>query len=193
MAHGEGSLLIDSCPTNRLGAAPSTDLSLRYGQWSRGWRFGLAFLIAGLASLVVTGCSSTSRVSPRYVVIQQAWELEIGDFVAGYQVTGSLGDISIHLKGHAVRAPFAGEIEPAEIATSCVYFSTPEVPAYLFRLCGLRHPRLGPILPGNVIGSGEFLHFATLRRQPDGSWAIVEPSSNVLERALRSPARPSLH
>ncbi|MBD0266806.1 MAG: hypothetical protein ICV77_00795 [Cyanobacteria bacterium Co-bin8] len=141
-----------------------------------------------LWGLVVTvgGCRSASVPAPRQVMLQQSWELEPGDVVGGYLVTASLGDISIYLKGHRLRAPFSGDIEPAAAGVNCIYFSTPEIPAYLFRFCGLRRPHLGPITLGEVMGSGEYVHFATLRRQPDGTWAIVEPSSNVLERALQS-------
>lgn len=122
---------------------------------------------------------------PRHIPIQQTWELEPGDEVGGYEVIGSLGDVSIELNGGAVRAPFAGDVE-AITQHNCIVFSSPEVPAYLFRLCGLRNPHLGSVAMGSVIGKGDYLHFATLRRQPDGLWAIVEPSTGVLERALGS-------
>ncbi|NEQ31045.1 MAG: hypothetical protein F6K04_08580, partial [Leptolyngbya sp. SIO4C5] len=63
----------------------------------------------------------------------------------------------------------------------------PEVPAYLFRLCGLKNARLGDIKAGNQVGTGETLQFAALRKQPDGSWALVEPAVDVLERTVSSP------
>ncbi|HEY9762094.1 MAG TPA: hypothetical protein V6D07_06185 [Trichocoleus sp.] len=117
-------------------------------------------------------------------MLQQTWELKPGDEIEGHQVAASLGDVSIALKGNALRAPFMGEVELAASGVRCIYFSTPEIPAYLFRFCGLRRLQLGPVSSGEVIGSGEYVHFATLRRQPDGSWAFVEPSRSVLERAL---------
>lgn len=145
----------------------------------------LVAIALGTVSLLI-GCQSQSVVPTRQVAIQQGWELETGDLVAGHLVTASLGDISIRLNGDAVRAPFSGEVELAADAPECVYFSSPEVPAYLFRFCGLRRPKLGPIDLGAVMGSSQIVHFATLRQQPDGTWAIVEPSSHVLERALQS-------
>ena len=132
----------------------------------------------------ITGCSSQSSAPPRYISLQQTWELQPGDHIAGHLVSASLGDVTIELDGSAVHAPFDGEVEPAAQA-HCVFFSSPEVPAYLFRLCGLSHPQLGQLKLGQVIGKGDYLHFATLRRQPEGTWAIVEPSSNILERALQ--------
>lgn len=138
------------------------------------------------AVVLLTGCQTQPAVPTRQVAIQQGWELETGDWVGGYLVTASLGDVSIRLNGDMVRAPFSGEVELAADAPGCVYFSSPEVPAYLFRFCGLRRPKLGQIQLGAVMGSSQIVHFATLRRQPDGTWAIVEPSSHVLERALQS-------
>lgn len=171
------------CSLRALGFYPAEFLA----KWKL-WLSGLTALLLGVLP-VLSGCRSSSTTAPREVSIQQAWELEPGDVVAGYMVTASLGDISIQLNGDAVRAPFSGEVELAANAAECIYFSTPEVPAYLFRFCGLKRPRLGPIPLGNVIGTGRMVHFATLRRQPDGTWAIVEPSNSVLERALQPIVR----
>ncbi|NJL88087.1 MAG: hypothetical protein HC886_22345 [Leptolyngbyaceae cyanobacterium SM1_1_3] len=132
----------------------------------------------------LSGCQMKASVPPRSVPVQQTWELQLGDRIAGYFVSASLGDISIELDGAKVYAPFPGDVEPTDIEY-CVVFSSAEVPAYLFRLCGLRRPKLGSVSQGEAIGSGRYLHFATLRRQPDGTWAIVEPSSSVLERILQ--------
>ncbi|MEB3269543.1 MAG: hypothetical protein VKJ09_13445 [Leptolyngbya sp.] len=144
-------------------------------------------LVAAIAlgvGLSLGGCQGAPVPPPRQIRIHQAWELQPGQMVAGFRVAASLGDISIDMAGASVKAPFIGEVEPAALAPDCVFFSSPEVPAYLFRYCGLRHPHLGPIQPGEAMGSAKILHFATLRRQPDGTWAMVEPSSNVLERSL---------
>ncbi|MBD1915917.1 MULTISPECIES: hypothetical protein [Cyanophyceae] len=133
------------------------------------------------------GCGRLTPTVPRQIVLKQTWEIESGDRVAGQLVTGSLGDISIRLEGAKLRAPFTGQVELAAKGFNCIYFSTPEVPAYLFRYCGVSHPPLGPIEAGDVMGRGRYIHFATLRRQPDGSWAMVEPSDRVLERSLNRP------
>ncbi|ASC73141.1 hypothetical protein XM38_041030 [Halomicronema hongdechloris C2206] len=149
----------------------------------------------GIALLaLLSGCQATPTAPPaRHVVLQQQWELDRGDRVAGYLVSAGLGDVSIELGGDSVHAPFDGEVAPAAGQPSCVYFSSSDVPAYLFRFCGLRRPHLGTVRYGDTMGSGEILHFATLRRHPDGTWAIVEPSNNILERSLQPPlqsARP---
>jgi len=145
----------------------------------------------GLALLAwLSGCQTTSTAPPaRHVVLQQQWELDRGDRVAGYLVSASLGDVSIELGGDSVHAPFDGEVAPAADQPSCIYFSSSDVPAYLFRFCGLRHLHLGAVRHGDTMGSGNVVHFATLRRHPDGTWAIVEPSTNILERSLQAPLR----
>ncbi len=151
----------------------------------RRWqRFGILALTGWAASLTLTSCRDSAIATPRQVVIQQSWELAPGDHIEGFLVAAGLGDISLELKGAPVRAPFVGDVELAASDRQCIFFSSPEVPAYLFRYCGLRRPRLGPVKAGQTIGRSEYVHFATLRRQPDGTWAIVEPSKNVLERSL---------
>ncbi|MEO1402769.1 MAG: hypothetical protein AAFV72_16185 [Cyanobacteria bacterium J06635_1] len=144
----------------------------------------IAQLLWGMLCLVfLGGCQTAAEIAPRKINLQQAWELEPGDQVAGHLVTGSLGDISIDLGGKKVYAPFIGKLEPA-IQPHCVIYSTPEVPAYLFRFCGLKRSPVGNIKAGQSLGAGSYLQFATMRRQPDGTWIIVEPSTGVLERAI---------
>ncbi len=143
-------------------------------------------LLLGIA-LGLSACRSTPAPAPRVVQVQQAWELQPGSTVAGFPVAAGLGDISLTLGGAVVRAPFNGDVEPAAIAPHCVLFSSPEVPAYLFRYCGLGRSRLGPLEMGEAIGPAQVLHFATLRRQPNGTWAFVEPASTILERSLLPP------
>lgn len=142
------------------------------------------FCWIGLLLVLLSGCRMPSNsVPPRDLKVQQTWELQPGQDVAGHAIVAGLGDVSVALRGEAVRSPFNGEVQPATQA-NCVIFSSPEVPAYLFRLCGLRNPRLGRLKAGQKIGSGDYLHFAALRRQPDGTWVIVEPASTILERML---------
>ncbi|WP_026072652.1 hypothetical protein [Nodosilinea nodulosa] len=150
---------------------------------------GQLILGLGLGLLLATlgGCRSLTPVVPRQIVLKQAWEIESGDRVAGQLITGSLGDVSVQLQGTRLRAPFAGQIELAARGFHCIYFSTAEVPAYLFRYCGVRRPRLGQVEAGEAMGRGSQIQFATLRSQPDGTWAIVEPSDRVLERSLNQP------
>ncbi len=141
-------------------------------------------LIGILLSIVLTGCQKAPPDDGREIVVEQSWELDLGDAVEGFPVVGSLGDVSVYLKNSIVRAPFDGEVERSAIADNCIFFSSPEVPAYLFRYCGLKGINLGEVRQGKKMGKADYLHFATMRRQPEGTWAIVEPSRNVLERSL---------
>ncbi|MBW4520437.1 MAG: M23 family metallopeptidase [Scytolyngbya sp. HA4215-MV1] len=136
--------------------------------------------------VLLTGCSSQAS-NPPIVDIQlyQQWQLQPGDTIAGRSVTGGLGDISIELDGNAVYAPFDGKVDPTK--ANCVLFSSPDVPGYLFRFCGLTAPKLGDVLQGDPIGTGNHLEFAALRKQSDGRWAMVEPAKSILERTLRKP------
>ncbi|HEY9749986.1 MAG TPA: hypothetical protein V6C63_14975 [Allocoleopsis sp.] len=147
-------------------------------------RLGIAIAILVLLRL---GCSrqQTTEFTPKKIQLAQTWELQPGSAIAGYSVAGGLGDISIVLAGKSVFAPFAGSVQPYQ--GTCVLFASDEVPAYLFRLCGLKQPQLGDVRQGDVIGSGTYLQFAALRKQPNGTWAFVEPSRNILERTLKQP------
>ncbi len=134
---------------------------------------------------LVGGCANLMRppVQPLSIDIQQNWQLQPGQVVAGYPVLGGVGDISIELNNGTVYAPFDGTIQPN--GDVCVAFTSPEVPAYLLRLCGLRHPTVGDVREGQPIGRADTVQIAALRRLPDGKWTMVEPSSRVLERALK--------
>lgn len=143
-------------------------------------------LISGLlASVCLASCRGRPVSPPRHIKIEQTWEIVSGDWIQGFLVAASLGDISVQLNGAAIHAPFHGEVELSAMGESCILFSSPEVPAYLFRYCGVTHPQVGLIQPGEAMGRARFLHFATLRRQPEGTWVIVEPSTHVLEKSLR--------
>ncbi|MGD1928611.1 MAG: hypothetical protein ACFB12_06855 [Leptolyngbyaceae cyanobacterium] len=142
------------------------------------------FKLAGpLLLLGLTACTLTqAQVPPRNIPIHQNWVLQPGSKVGDFSVVGSLGDVSIDLDGHKIKAPFDGQVQPAE--HDCIAFTSPEIPAYLFRLCGVTRPRLGDVKAGTVIGRGDVLQFAAMRRQPDGTWAMVEPAIDVLEKTF---------
>ncbi|MGB3308313.1 MAG: hypothetical protein WA939_07000 [Nodosilinea sp.] len=155
------------------------------GQGKRGLSSRLGVLTLLLLG-GVWGCSSPSAdPGPRNVTLSQQWALQPGDRLAGYQVQSSLGDITLALRGKRVFMPFDGQVQPAEgNADLCVILSSPDVPAYLFRLCGLRQVKLGDRVQGDPIGSGDSISFATLRRQADGTWAMVEPAKEMIEQFL---------
>ena len=165
--------------TNMRATASSTSPCKKKWQNQPLPRWVGAILLGGWLS----SCSAHSAPAPRNITLQQQWTLNPGDAIAGHAITGSLGDISLQIKGAHVRAPFDGEVEPGEV-DGCTFFSTPEIPAYLFRLCGLERVNYGSIKAQKSIGKGEYLSFATLRRQPEGTWVIVEPARDVLEKAL---------
>lgn len=157
--------------TNAFSAIPQRLRSILY-----------AFMLL-LSAVWLSGCKAQAEPQPKAITLQQQWTLNPGDEISGNLVAGSLGDISLHLKHNKVSAPFDGELAPSEI-DQCALYSTPEIPAYLFRLCGLNHLTYGEVKAGKQIGRGDYLSFATLRRQPDGTWIIVEPARGVLEKAL---------
>ncbi len=135
----------------------------------------------GLPVSFAGGCGR-SMPAPRTLNLHQSWSLPIGAEIAGYPVSSSLGDISLNLDGDAVRMPFNGTVEPTTMG--CVLVSSDDVPAYLFRLCGLSRTQFGPRQQGQSIGRANHLIFAMLRREPDGTWAMVEPSARFIEQLL---------
>lgn len=139
------------------------------------------FITPSCTSIQSFGSQSAEPL--RTIEIQQTWQLQPGDVIGTHRVVAGLGEISIDLNGGTVYAPFNGRVEPT--VDNCVLFSSPDVPAYLFRFCGLNRTQMGELAAGSAIGSGQYLHFATLRRQPDGTWTMVEPAKNILERVLK--------
>lgn len=141
-------------------------------------------LLLSLTLGFLAGCGAATPAR-RTLNLHQSWSLPMGAEIAGYPVSSSLGDISLNLDGAAVRMPFNGTVEPTEM--DCVLVSSDDVPAYLFRLCGLSRPKFGPRHQGQAIGRAKHLIFAMLRREPDGTWAMVEPSPQFIEHLI-SPA-----
>ncbi|MGF1461094.1 MAG: hypothetical protein ACFBSG_18955 [Leptolyngbyaceae cyanobacterium] len=141
-------------------------------------------IIGGFAVLGSTACGlSQAQVPPRNIPVQQQWTLQPGSDVGGFEVIGGLGDVSINLQGDSIKAPFDGRLQPSD-NEDCVAFTSPEVPAYLFRLCGVQGAHFGDLVAGQTMGRAQVLQFAAMRRQPDGTWAIVEPATDVLKKTL---------
>ncbi|MGD1906840.1 MAG: hypothetical protein ACFB0C_12705 [Leptolyngbyaceae cyanobacterium] len=145
--------------------------------------------LMGLGVSLIASCGwRQPAVEPLTIQVYQDWQLSYGDTLGGYPIRGGLGDVALDLAGDRVYMPFNGEVFPAESQDSgCVYISSAEVPAYLFRICGLGRPNLGALSEGDAIGRGQVLVFSTLRKQPDGTWALVEPAPEFIESLVRSP------
>lgn len=152
---------------------------------NQGLLWGLLLFIGGGA----LGCSQANLDTPtRKVTLYQDWALQPGDQLGGYRVQSGLGDVAIDLRGHKLFMPFDGQVQPEDgNARLCVILSSPDVPAYLFRLCGVRQPRLGDRNQGEAIGRGNIVAFATMRRQADGTWAMVEPAKELMAQFLQAP------
>ena len=105
-------------------------------------KFSLFERVALGLALGFIGSCGDSTPAPRILNLHQSWSLPIGTEIVGYQVSSSLGDISLNLDGDAVRMPFNGTVEPTEM--NCVLVSSDDIPAYLFRLCGLNRTKFGP-------------------------------------------------
>ncbi len=133
--------------------------------------------------LTLTACQTAPQII-KPPELHQKWELQAGDRIGGYEVISGLGELSLELQGKAVYAPVRGKTSID--ARSCVYFESPEIPNYQFRLCGLYNPHIGALRQGEEIGTANQLRFAALRQHPSGKWAIVEPSKQILEKILKS-------
>ncbi len=118
----------------------------------------------------------------RTVTIQQTWDLQVGNQVGDYRINSGLGDITLELGGDPVRMPFDGKVQPMD--EYCIALTSPEVPAYLFRLCGITRPSLGQRSQGHPIGRAQQLVFATFRKEPDGTWTLIEPATDLIEQFL---------
>lgn len=145
----------------------------------------LFLVIAVLGMMRSYTAKRTTNEPLRTIELVQEWALQPGDSIEGYTIAGGLGDISIVLAGGTVQTPLPGQVQPTE--RGCVIFSSDQLPAYLFRLCGLKQPRLGDMRQGEVIGTADYVQVATLRKQPNGKWAFVETSSEMLSKVLKKP------
>jgi hypothetical protein len=153
-----------------------------------------------LLLMLIGGCSTSPTPDQKIEVnVAQNWQLQAGSTIAAadasYPVTSGLGDIAIQLSDgipnpwqigyRSVYAPFAGEVRID--SRHCLFYMAAEIPAYTFRLCGLTAEKLGKIAAGEPIGHGRSLQFATLRKQPNGKWAIVEPDQIFIKKLLKAP------
>ncbi|MEM6256229.1 MAG: hypothetical protein AAF821_25225 [Cyanobacteria bacterium P01_D01_bin.156] len=137
------------------------------------------FTLTGVALLtLLVACQSAP--APRSIAVQQTWELQVGKRVGDYLISSGLGDITLELGGDSVQMPFDGKVQPMD--EYCVALTSPEVPAYLFRLCGIKRPSLGQHSQGHTIGRTQRLVFAAFRKEPNGTWALIEPANDLISQ-----------
>ncbi len=138
-------------------------------------------LVGGALLTLLAACQSGSP-PPRSITIQQTWDLQVGNQVGDYRISSGLGDITLELGGDPVQMPFDGKVQPMD--EHCIALTSPEVPAYLFRLCGINRPSLGQHSQGHTIGRTQQLVFAAFRKEPDGTWALIEPATDLITQFL---------
>ncbi len=152
------------------------------------WPMALSFntkhvirLMGGALLTLLAACQS-GPPSPRTITIQQTWDLQVGNQVGNYRISSGLGDITLELGGDPVHMPFDGKVQPMD--DHCIALTSSEVPAYLFRLCGIQRPSLGQHRQGHTIGHTQQLVFAAFRKEPDGTWALIEPATDLIAQFL---------
>jgi len=139
----------------------------------------------------------------REVKVQQSWGVQIGDAIGTASVLGSLGDVSLDHRGR-VFAPVDGWVEGNFVTIvgdellpsqpGCVLFSSPQLPSYLMKTCGLVRRYLGAVKAGDPIGrSGGQVHVSLLSQRQaaaegDAEWVYVSPSPEFLALAIDGDA-----
>jgi hypothetical protein len=146
------------------------------------------YWLAGLVIGSLTACQlgkmqTAPTVKPMNIQIYQKWELQRGDRVNNQTVVSALGELAIDLGGKPIYAPMSGEARLDR--TGCLLLAGTELPAYLFRFCGINTPKLGVLRKGQAIGTASLLVLATFRKQQNGTWAFVEPSKAMVEQTLK--------
>lgn len=136
----------------------------------------------------------------REIEVQQTWGVPAGAQIGKYRIVSSLGDISIEMKGTSF-APVDGWNEGEFVLISqgslqrnqddCTLFSSPKIPGYLLKLCGLKHKKIGRIEQGKPLGKTDgYLHISLLsyRKAESGkaTWVYVSPSAQLLESLVVS-------
>lgn len=169
-------------------------------QTSENYRLIVAYENDQYLGYGIQGDSSKSHQPKRkQIEIQKVWGIEAGKVIAGQRVIGGLGDISLEFKG-IVKAPLTGYVEGEFVLVTdddliegtrdCIIFSSPQMPAYLLKICGLTKRNLGSVDRGSPIGeTGGKLHISLLsfRRVANqtNKWIYVSPSETLIEKLVR--------
>lgn len=142
-----------------------------------------ALLIGSATACQIEKIRSVSPNKPTNIQVYQKWELQRGDRINDQIIVSGLGELTIDLAGKPIYAPMSGEAKPDQ--SGCILFAGTELPAYLFRFCGISAPKLGVLRKGQTIARANLLVFATFQKQQNGTWAFVEPSKSMLEQILK--------
>lgn len=143
--------------------------------------------------------SATDRSSNlREIELRNTWGMQAGNEIAKHPIVSGLGDISLAFNGKAL-APVDGWIEGKFVLVSdgnllqgtpdCVIFSSPQMPSYLSKLCGLKQRNLGLVEQGTPIGqTNGYLHVTlfSYRKSEEGTpvWVYVSPSPQLIENLV---------
>jgi hypothetical protein len=134
----------------------------------------------------------------REIELRNTWGMQAGNAIAKHPIVSGLGDISLSFDGKAL-APVDGWVEGKFVLVSegnllqgtpdCVIFSSPQIPAYLSKLCGFKQRNLGLIEQGMPIGkTNGYLHITlfSYRKNQDGTpaWVYVSPSPQLIENLV---------
>ena len=139
--------------------------------------------------------TARSPHSVREIELQNTWGVKAGDSIEGYFIASGLGDISLAMKGKVI-APIDGNVEENFVLISdgslirgpsdCIIFSSPQLPAYLIKLCGLASRNLEQVEGGKPIGkTNGYLHISLFSYRPNQEsgaiWVYVPPSPQLIE------------
>lgn len=134
----------------------------------------------------------------REIELRNSWGIQAGNTIANHPIVSGLGDLSLAFDGK-VLAPLDGWIDGKFVLVSkgnlmpstpdCVIFSSPQMPAYLSKLCGFKQRNLGRIERGMPIGqTNGLLHISVFsyRKNEDGipAWVYVSPSPQLIENLV---------
>jgi len=139
-----------------------------------------------------------SRRTIEQIELKNTWGVQAGNQIDRYPIVSGLGDISLKLSGE-VLAPFDGYVKGKFVLVTdgnlirntedCVLFSSPQIPAYTSKICGLERRYLGRIEQGKPLGKTDgYVHVSLLSLRREGSdrvqWVYVSPSSEFLQRLV---------
>ncbi|WP_017661921.1 hypothetical protein [Baaleninema simplex] len=128
------------------------------------------------------------------VTVASDVSIAAGDEIAERRVVAAFGELSLRTSGK-VFAPFDGWANGQlvfvtdgtlrSMPSDCTVFSSPQIPNYLLRLCGLGRRHLGYRRLGEALGRADgYLHVTllTYRTEESGDlWVYVPPAASLVQ------------